>query len=108
MFGSEYIALRIATELIQSLHYKLQMMGVTLDGPANVFCNNNSVVINSTVPESKLKKRHVSICYHQAREACAMRMIRIVHEGMSTNLADCLTKNLPGPTLLEIIQRILY
>jgi hypothetical protein len=107
-FGSEFIALRIATELIQSLRYKLRMMGVTLDGPANVFCDNNSVVINSTVPESTLKKKHVSICYHRAREACAMRMIRIAHEGTSTNLVDCLTKNLLDPTLLEIIQRILY
>jgi hypothetical protein len=49
-FGSEFIALKIATELIQGLRYKLRMFGVTLDGPANVFCENKSVVINSYVP----------------------------------------------------------
>jgi hypothetical protein len=107
-FGSEFIALKIATELIQLLRYKLRMMGVALDGPANVFCDNNSVVINSSIPESTLKKKHVSICYHRTREACAMKMIRIAHEGTTTNLADCLTKNLPGPTLLGLLHRILY
>lgn len=107
-FGSEFVALKIATELIQGLRYKLRMMGVALDGPANVFCDNNSVVINSSVPESTLKKKHVSICYHRVREGCAMRMIRIAHEGTTTNLADCLTKNLAAPTLMELLHRILY
>ncbi len=107
-FGSEFIALKIATKLIQALRYKLRMMGVALDGPANVFCDNNSVVINSSIPESTLKKKHVSICYHRTREACAMKMIRIAHEGTTTNLADCLTKNLPGPTLMGLLHRILY
>jgi hypothetical protein len=63
------------------------MMGVALDGPVNVFCDNNSAVINISVPESTLKKKHVSICYHQTREACAMRMIHIAYEGTKTNLA---------------------
>jgi hypothetical protein len=107
-FGSEFMALKTATEMIQSLRYKLRMMGVQLDGPANVFCDNNSVVINSSVPESTLKKKHVSICYHRVREACAMKMIRISYENTKTNLADCLTKNLPGPTLKGIISRFLY
>jgi hypothetical protein len=107
-FGSEFVALKIATELVQGLRFKLRMMGVALDGPANVFCDNKSVVINSSVPESTLKKKHVSICYHRVREACAMGMVRIAHEGTHTNLADCLTKVLPGVTHAELIKRILY
>lgn len=107
-FGSEFVALKIATEIIQGLRYKLRMMGVALDGPANVFCDNQSVVTNSSTPESTLKKKHISICYHRVREACAMRMIRIAYEHTSANLADCLTKNLSGPTLKGLISRILY
>ena len=34
-FGSEFVALRIAVELIEALRYKLRMMGVPLDGPTN-------------------------------------------------------------------------
>jgi hypothetical protein len=43
-FGSEIVALKIATELIQSLWYKLRMMGIPMSGPANVFCDNQAVV----------------------------------------------------------------
>jgi hypothetical protein len=107
-FGSEFVALRIATELIQGLRYKLRMMGVPLDGPANVFCDNQAVVLNASLPESTLKKKHVAICYHRIREACAMDMIRIAKEGTKTNLADLLTKILPAPSLTEMVARILY
>lgn len=107
-FGSEFIVLKIATELIQGLCCKLRMMGVALDGPANVFCDNNSVVTNSSVPESTLKKKHVSICYHRVQEACASYMICIVYEPTDTNLADCLTKALAGPVLRGLISKILH
>ena len=36
-FGSEFIALKIATELIEGLRYKLRMFGVPISGPAPVF-----------------------------------------------------------------------
>ena len=42
-FGSEIIAARIAKEKIQSLTYKLQMMGIPIAGPACMFVDNNSV-----------------------------------------------------------------
>ena len=39
-FGSKFIALRIATEMIEGLRYKLCMFGVPIDGPADVFYDN--------------------------------------------------------------------
>ena len=56
-FGSEFVALKIAIELIESLVYKLRMFGVPIDGEARVLCDNESVVINSSHPESALKKK---------------------------------------------------
>ena len=43
-FGSEIIALRIAIEMIEGLRYKLRMMGVPIDGPTSVFCDDDSIV----------------------------------------------------------------
>ena len=60
-FGSEFIAAKTATEMIQALRYKLHMMGIPIDGPTNMFCDNKAVVRNSTMPESTLKKKHVAI-----------------------------------------------
>ena len=43
-FGSEFVAMRIATNLIVSLRYKLRMFGVPLVGPANVFVTTKGLL----------------------------------------------------------------
>jgi hypothetical protein len=43
IFGSECVALWTAVDLIIGLRYKLRMFGVPLAGPANVFCDNQSL-----------------------------------------------------------------
>ena len=96
-FGSEFIATKMVTEMIQALHYKLCMMGIPIDGPTNMFGDNKAVVRNSTMPESTLKKIHVANCYHHVQEVCALGMIQIAKEDGATNLADVLTKSVPGP-----------
>ena len=42
-FRVEFVALRIAMELISSSCYKLRMFGIPLDESANVFCNNEAI-----------------------------------------------------------------
>jgi hypothetical protein len=66
-----------AVELVEGLRYKLHMMGLKVDGPTNVFCDNEAVVSNTTCPESTLKKKHNAIAYHRAREAQAAGIVRI-------------------------------
>ena len=39
-FGSEYIALRICTEIVEALRYKLRCFGVPVEGPCDVLCDN--------------------------------------------------------------------
>lgn len=76
-FGSEFIATKIAVDQIEAFRYKLRMFGVPLDGPANVFVDNQSVVLNATNPTSVLKKKHNAIACHRIHEAIAANMIRI-------------------------------
>jgi hypothetical protein len=75
------------------------MMGIPIEGPANVFCDNKAVFKNSAFPESTVKKRHNSIAYHQTREVQAAGTVRIAWESGDTNRADILTKLLAGPRL---------
>ena len=49
------MALRIATEMVESLSYKLRKFGVNLEVPLEVYRDNKSVVTNSSVPASVLK-----------------------------------------------------
>ena len=106
-FGSEITALRIATEQIESLRYKLRMFGVPISGPARVYCDNESVVKSTTVPESRLKKKHNSIAYHRIREAVAAGSILVYYEASESNLADLLTKVLPANKREPLIQGLL-
>jgi hypothetical protein len=72
-FGSEFVALRIAVEMIAGLRYKLRMMGVEIDGPCPVLCDNRAIYLNSAHPASMLKKKHAAINYHRVREAVGGR-----------------------------------
>jgi len=108
-FGSKFIAMRIAVEMIESLHYKLRMFWIPIEGPVNVFCNNQSMVTktNSTVPDSKLHQRHNAIAYHHIRELVAPHVIRIAYVHSKSNSADILTKPLSGPDLRSMVNNIL-
>ena len=107
-FSSEFVALRIATEKLISLKYKLRMFGIPLEGPANVFCDNEAVCINSSIAASTLKKKHNSIAYHKVRESVAAGIIRIFKEAGETNLADILTKSLGREKRIFMRSRIMH
>lgn len=91
-FGSEFVALRIATEMIEALRYKICMFGVPINGPSDVFCDNKSVVTNSSIPSSVLNKKHNSICYLRVCEAQAAGTIRVGWIEGEYNKADLATK----------------
>lgn len=107
-FGSEFVALRIATELIISMRYKLRMFGIPIMGEANVFCDNEAVYKNSTFAESTLKKKHNSICYHRVRENVAAGVMTVLKVDSKSNLADILTKSLPSHIRKHLRSLIMY
>jgi len=101
-FGSEYIALKLAIEKIISLRYKLRMIGVEINEPASIFCDNVSVVkiaVNSNVT---LKKKNLSIAYHKCREFFAAGVADIYFTYSEEILVDLLTKVLPVVKRKEI------
>ena len=107
-FSSEFVAAKIAVEQVEGLRYKLRMMGIPVDGPTNFFCDNESVVTNSSKPESPLKKKHCAIAYHRVREAQARRVVRVAWEDTESNLADLFTKMLESIRLKFLTGRILW
>jgi len=107
-FGSEFVALRIAKEMIVALRYKLRMFGIPLRGPASVLCDNQGVVKNTSLPESTLSKRHNAINYHAVREAAAAGILRVGKEDGHTNLADAFTKTLNASRRYDLFSRMTY
>ena len=107
-FGAEFCAMRTALEMIEGLRYKLRMLGVPIDGPANVYCDNEAVYKNTSMPESVLKKKHHSIAYHRCREAVAAGTMRIAKQGTEKNLADLFTKVLTVMRRNFLLERFTY
>jgi hypothetical protein len=107
-YGSELVAARMATELIVEIRYSLRMLGVPLEGPALLLGDNMSVVINTTVPSSQLKKKHNAIAYHRVRESVASGIMKFAHIPSEENIADILTKPLPNETFLRLVMPCLF
>jgi len=107
-FGSEFVAMRVLRDMIIALRYKLRMFGIPLDGPAQVFCDNQGVVKNTSVPESVLTKKHNAVNYHAVREAVASGAMEVIKEDTETNLADLFTKVLQWDRRKALIGSILY
>ena len=106
-FGAEFIVLKVGTEIIESLQYKLRMMGVDILEPSRVMCVNQSAVIRGSLPESTLKKKHYSIAYHKVRKVIAARKILIYYRNSDSNIADLFTKVLTANKRWPLIQGVL-
>ena len=96
VFGAEFVAMKNGMEAVRGLRYKLRMMGIPVDGPAYVYGDNMSVIHNTQRPESMLKKKSNSICYHYCRESVAMNECITGHVPTKQNVADLCTKVIPG------------
>ena len=94
-FSSEFIAMKQCCEYLRGLRYKLRMMGIPCEGPSHIYGDNQSVLANTTVPESTLKKKSQSIAYHFVREGSAGDKWRTAYVNMHKNEVDLLTKLLP-------------
>ena len=107
-FGSEFVAMKQATEYVRGLRYKLRMMGITVDEPAFVFGDNQSVLANTTNPTSTLKKKSNAIAYHFVCEGVARDEWRTAYINTNDNIADMLTKPLSGPKRWKFVRMVLH
>ena len=107
-FGSEFMAMKHGTEYVRGLRYKLRMMGIPVDLPTFVYADNKSVIVNSSVPESTLKKKSNIIAYNFVREGCAADEWRITYINTNDNPSDMMTKCLaPGEKQEKFVRMLL-
>ena len=84
------------------------MLGVPVDSPTHLLGDNMSVVLNTTVPSSQLKKKHNAIAYHRVREAIAANIVQFRHVSTGNNFADILTKPVKSATFRSLCSRVLF
>ena len=86
-------------------------MGIPCDEPVYIEADNQSVLANTTIPDSTLKKKSQSIAYHMIREGAARDEWRTTYVNTNDNEADLLTKQLPSGNkrrgfVMNLIHRI--
>jgi hypothetical protein len=108
VFGAEFVAMKHGIEMLRGLKYKIHMMGIPLSGPMSIYGDNKSQVTNSSRPESTLKKKCNSICYHAIRESVAIAMgeTLLIHIRNGENLADFLTKTTSGAKRRKLVSGV--
>ena len=108
-FGSEFIAMKQCCEYIRGLRYRSRMMGIPCEGPTYIYGDNQSVLANTSIPDSTLKKKSQSIAYHFVREGAARDEWRTTYVNTHENEADLLTKLLPsGDKRKGFVRRVLH
>ena len=103
------MAMKTATEYVRGLRYKLRQMGIPINGHTYVYGDNKSVLINSSNPDSVLKKKNNSIAYHHVREGTARDEWRCAYINTDDNQSDLLTKCIPfGAKRMKHCRNMLY
>ena len=107
-YGSEFVAGRIAKEMVMEFRYKMRMLGVPIEGPTLLLGDNLSMITSSTIPSSNLKKKHNAIAYHAVHEAVAAGVIVLAHVKSEENKAEILTKSLGGKLHRHLVHSLMF
>jgi hypothetical protein len=95
-------------EVLRGIRYKLRMMDIPIARPTFVYGDNMSVIHNTQQPESTLKKKNLSICYHAVHKAVAMGEILTSHVRTENNFSDFMTKVSYGQKRRHLVGSILF
>ncbi len=96
-----------AFEMIKAMNYKLRMFGIPIERPVQIYGDNNAVILNSSLPESTLKKKHHSVNNNYVRECIAAGIGLDFKVDTNENLADLFTKFLDKVKRKKLVNIIL-
>ena len=68
--------------------------------------DNKEAIINCSVSDSLLKKKHVAIAYHETRESAATGLIYPIKIDQQNDFADSLTKAVTSKTFWNLYEKL--
>ena len=95
-YSAGFCAMQTAAEEFQSVRYMLRCLGVKVSQASLVCGDNMGVILNSTVLDSLLKKKHVAIDYHKTRESAVAGIVHPIKVRLEHNFSDLLIKSVEG------------
>jgi hypothetical protein len=95
---SEYKAIVDTTAELIWIQVLLRELGISQQRPPSLWCDNIGATYLSANPIFHRRMKHVEVDYHFVRELVATRQLDVWIISSKDQLADALTKLLPGPT----------
>jgi len=65
------VAMKQACECVRGLRYKLRIMGIPMTSLTFIYRDSQSVLWNTSVPDSTPEEKSSSVAYHFVREGVA-------------------------------------
>ena len=93
-YKSEYIMGCQSIEEVMTLWGALHALGVPVRTPTMWYGDNLGMLQSTGLPDSTLKKKHMSISYYMCRKQVAVEVILPIKVGTGNNDADMSTKGL--------------
>jgi hypothetical protein len=76
-------------------------IGITVDSPTPVFCDNNAAIILAGNQSFHAQAKHIDTQYHHIRDCVEKEKISTPHVSSFQNIADTVTKALPTADFLR-------
>jgi hypothetical protein len=98
---AEYQAAGMAAREALWFRKLLPELGETITGPLLISCDSESVRALLRNPMTTQRSKHIDIIHHFCRERVLLRQLQYDYVNTTLNWADCLTKPVPRPKLLQ-------
>ena len=93
---------------VRGLKYKLRMMGIPISGPSYIYGDSMPMLHDTFKPESVIRKKIISVCFHTVCESVAMSKSLAGHIPNKKNVADPMTNVIYGQRQKYLVSNIPY
>ena len=93
---------------LRGSRYKLRMMSILISGPLYIYGDIFSVVYIEKKPESVLRTKSNSVCYHTVHELVAMGKSLVGHITSKENITDLMAKVIYGQKRKYLMSNIFH
>jgi hypothetical protein len=103
---AEYVAACAAGQEIVWLRHLLGEIGYPIEGPSQLYVDNQSALAVAKNPEHHGRMKHLDLRFYWLRHAVAEKTIEIAYLPTRLMPADILTKSLPGPVIADCREKL--
>ena len=90
------------------VRYMFQCLGVRIRQSSLICGDNRGVILNITILDSLLNRKHVDIAYQKTKEAAATGIIHPIKIDSKDKFADILTNTLTGKVFWRLYNRLTH